>query len=140
MTSIPEKAMGDDTRTWFELREPGCVPERKGPIRPDGVASFLRELFKHRPQAYVTVITMGQDGPSLQDGPECLQMFDGRSMGTGRNHIASSSSAHASQAEPAPVVDDDMVERAREAWKACPGDNAVSMRAALTAALKPSEK
>jgi hypothetical protein len=86
---------GIDGLTWIELREPGCVPERKGPLRPETVAGFLREVFAVRPSAYVTVITMGHDGPLLQDGPECLQMLDGRSMSVGRRHIQTGAAAHA---------------------------------------------
>ena len=112
LTSPAAEPVAWQGKTWFELREPGCVPQRTGPIPATEVAAFLRDLFAHRPRAYVTVITVGHDGPSLQDGPECLQMLDGRSMSTGRKHIASSSAAH--QGHPAPSASREVTGAAAE--------------------------
>jgi hypothetical protein len=64
--------------TWFILREPGCVPELKGPFEPSQVKGFLLELFSERRTAFVTVLTLGEGCPTVQDGPECLEMLDRR--------------------------------------------------------------
>ena len=65
--------------TWLELREPGCVPMLKGPFRRDQLKPFLVELTTFRKSALITVITIGDDGkPSVQDGPECLEVLDAR--------------------------------------------------------------
>lgn len=90
-------------RFWLELREPGWVPERKGPWLLHGLASILREFMAVRPTAYITVVTIGHDGPSFQDGPEALQMADGRSVATGSKHIARTSEAHAPHRSQAPT-------------------------------------
>lgn len=83
------------SRFWLELREPRRVPERKGPWLLTGLAPILREFMAARPTAYITVVTIGHDGPDFQDGPEALQMADGRSMSTGSKHIARTREAHA---------------------------------------------
>lgn len=79
---------------WIEMREPGGAPERKGPFN-DGehLKQFLIELFDHRPSALVTVIFMHPCGPSLQDGPECLEMMDGRCRNRASRHRANSAAA-----------------------------------------------
>ena len=64
--------------TWIILREPGRVPELKGPLARSGLKAFLFELTEVRPQAFITVLTMYESGPSVQDGPECLEMIDRR--------------------------------------------------------------
>lgn len=64
--------------TWFILREPRCVPELKGPFAPANVKGFLIELMEARPTAFITVLTMHEGIPSVQDGPECLEMSDAR--------------------------------------------------------------
>lgn len=79
---------------WLELREPRCVPECKGPWPSDRVAAILREFMAARPQAYITVVTIDEEGPEFRDGPETLQMADGRSMSTGSRHIQRTREAH----------------------------------------------
>lgn len=80
---------------WLELREPRRVPERKGPWSSGMVATVLREFMAARPSAYITVVTIDANGPSFADGPETLQMADGRSMSTGAKHIRRTAEAHA---------------------------------------------
>lgn len=81
-------------KTWFILREPGCVPVRKGPWQPRSVKTALIEFMNARPRALITVLTIHDDGePSVQDAPEALQMLDGRQRGRARRHIASSNAA-----------------------------------------------
>lgn len=81
-------------RFWIELREPRRVPQRKGPYPSATLASTLREFMAVRPTAYITVVTIGHDGPDFQDGPEALQMADARSMSTGAKHIRRTREAH----------------------------------------------
>lgn len=86
-------------RVWIELREPGLVPDLKGPF-PSGpkVISFLREVFRERPTAYATVITLDYEGrPLLQDGPEYLMVADGRSMRSAARHIDRTEATHSAQ-------------------------------------------
>lgn len=80
---------------WLVLREPGSVPQRKGPWPRSRVRAVLREFITARPTAYIDVLTIGSDGPSVQHGPELLQMLDGRSIGVGRRHNARTRAAHA---------------------------------------------
>ena len=80
---------------WLELREPGCVPERKGPFPQASTAKVLREFFEARPSAFVSVITIDDNGPEFQDGPECLISIDSRSRWVALKHIATSKAAHA---------------------------------------------
>lgn len=74
---------------WIVIRDPGCVPDVKGPFRPVQVAPFLREVFECRPYSFVEVLTVTYGGiVSVQDGPECLEMTDGRSAPIARKHRA----------------------------------------------------
>lgn len=74
-------------KTWIELREPGCVPERKGAFTtPAQLKAFLIELFDCRPTALVTVVMIHSEGPDFQDGPECLEMMDGRQRKRAERH------------------------------------------------------
>lgn len=85
-----------DDRFWLILREPHCVPERKGPWPAKMTAQVLREFMDARSGAFITVLTIGHDGgPIVQDGPECLEMIDGRSMPRAERHRASSAAAFA---------------------------------------------
>lgn len=79
--------------TWFILREPGCVPERKGPIPSAMCKKFVIELMEARPNALITVLTLAESGPLVQDGPEFLMMLDLRQRGRARRHIASTKAA-----------------------------------------------
>lgn len=81
-------------KTWIELREPGCVPERKGAFTTLAqLKAFLIEIFDRRPTALVTVVTIHEGGPSFQDGPECLEMMDGRQRRRAERHRQSTKHA-----------------------------------------------
>lgn len=85
-----------EDRFWLILREPGCVPERKGSWPASMMASVLREFMEARPMAFITVLTLGHSGdPIVQDGPECLEMIDGRSAPRAARHRESSRAAFA---------------------------------------------
>ena len=74
-------------RFWLSLREPGCVPDRKGPWPIADTAKVLREFIAARPTAYIDYITLDTFGhPQIEHGPEVLQRTDGRSMSVGRKH------------------------------------------------------
>lgn len=82
-------------RFWLELREPGKVPVLKGPFNAP-LARTLREFMSARPRAFITVITIADDGtPLLEDGPEALISADFRSVSTARKHISSTARAFA---------------------------------------------
>ncbi|MER8786861.1 hypothetical protein NKH71_03170 [Mesorhizobium sp. M0983] len=88
--------MNDDQVAWLELREPRCVPERKGPFKQAALAATLREFMDARPQAFITVISFDCYGrPMLQDGPEALLMADGRSRGRANRHRKTAATAFA---------------------------------------------
>lgn len=71
---------------WLVLHEAGCVPERKGSWPIGDSAKVLREFMRARPEALIDYVTVGEDGPSVEHGPEVLQMLDGRSMAFARRH------------------------------------------------------
>lgn len=79
-------------KTWLILREPRRVPERKGPFPPETLAATLREFMEARPNAFITVLRC-EGEPDVQDGPECLEILDGRSKRTATSHRATSSAA-----------------------------------------------
>ncbi len=84
------QSKGAGTRSdWIIIRDPGCVPDQKGPFLPTQVAGFLREVFAARPTSLVEVITVHDGGKqiSVQDGPQCLMMIDGRSTSVALRHI-----------------------------------------------------
>jgi hypothetical protein len=85
-------------RTWFILREPNRVPERKGPFPPAMVKGFLLELMGARPDALITVLSTSDDCPCVQDGPECLEMIDGRYRARAARHRKTSRAAWAAKA------------------------------------------
>ncbi|MEH0194597.1 hypothetical protein V7S57_02560 [Caulobacter sp. CCNWLY153] len=98
-------AEGEHDRFWLILKEPGRVPELKGPwLNGKGVMTkTLREFIAARPTAYIDVLSWGASGPLVQHGPEALQVLDGRSMGVGRKHNARTAEAHSAyHAPPAP--------------------------------------
>lgn len=78
---------------WLILREPGKVPERKGSFRQEYLATTLREFMVARPTAFITVLRLSEAGPDVQDGPECLEMLDGRTTSTAAKHRASTRAA-----------------------------------------------
>lgn len=91
--------MNEKRDTWLILREPGCVPERKGPFAPTDLANTLREFMKARPTASITVLTWDATGdPSVEDGPECLSILDGRSASIAAKHRASTRAAFLAEA------------------------------------------
>ncbi|EGI55000.1 hypothetical protein SUS17_2081 [Sphingomonas sp. S17] len=74
---------------WLIIREPGRVPDRKGPWPLKQTASILREFMAANPQSFIDYLTIGADGsPYVEHGPEVLQMTDGRSMSVGSKHNA----------------------------------------------------
>lgn len=77
-----------EEKSWIVIRDPQCVPDVKGPFAPGDVAPFLREVFAARPFSYVEVVSIEDGAILVQDGPEALQMLDGRSMSVGRAHNA----------------------------------------------------
>jgi hypothetical protein len=84
-----------ERRFWLIVHEPGKVPDRKGSWPRSQLPQIMREFISFRPNAYLTVLTVGSDGsPDVQHGPEALQMADGRSMRTGSNHNARTLAAH----------------------------------------------
>jgi hypothetical protein len=89
---------GEEDSFWLVLREPGTLPERKGPWKGAGqqMARTLREFIAARPTAYIDVLTWSPGyGPLVRHGPDVLQMLDGRSMSVGRRHNARTRAAHA---------------------------------------------
>lgn len=86
---------------WLEVRRPGRVPRRGGPFAMDSAAPVLRDWMDAYPDAFITVVTVDEDGtPDFADAPETLQMLDGRSMSRGRRHIVTSRAAHANAGGP----------------------------------------
>lgn len=82
-------------RFWLILREPHCVPERKGSWPIERLKSTLVEFMSARPGAFITVLTVDDDyTPLVQDAPEALMMLDFRYRYRARRHIASSTLAH----------------------------------------------
>lgn len=73
--------------TWIIVTDPGCVPDRKGPIR-DGrhLVEFLRELMSARPTSHLIVASISGDQLHVEDGTVALEMTDRRSAPTARKH------------------------------------------------------
>lgn len=81
---------------WLELREPGKVPERKGPFGMPRLAPTLREFMDARPTALLTVVTFDDySRPIFEDGPEALTIADGRSKKLAQRHRRSTAAAFA---------------------------------------------
>lgn len=83
--------------TWLILREPGRVPILKGPFHCERLTATLREWMVARPSAFITVLNIIDGYPIVQDGPECLQMLDGRFAATAKRHRASTRTAFANK-------------------------------------------
>lgn len=84
---------------WLILQEPRRVPERKGPWQVRDIAKVLREFMAARPAAYITILTVDDEGtPWVQHGPEWLEMIDGRSRSVAARHNRNVAAAHATQA------------------------------------------
>lgn len=92
--------------SWVILRKPGCVPERKGPFRGvDQIKGFLIEAFDHRPDALATVLTVCSDGDlSVEDGPQWLEIADGRQRYRADRHRASTRAAFSAKCEGMPAA------------------------------------
>lgn len=83
-------------RVWLILREPGCVPERKGPFPYRTIAKTLREFMTARPSALIDVLTV-EGSPEIEDGTQVLEMSDGRSSSVARRHRETTRAAFAAQ-------------------------------------------
>lgn len=78
-----------ERKFWLIIREPGLVPDQKGPWPLEQTASILREFMAANPKSFIDYLTIDPDGsPYVDHGPEVLQMTDGRSMSVGRKHNA----------------------------------------------------
>ena len=79
---------GDEVeRFWLIIREPGMVPDRKGPFKITDTAKILREFLAANPNAFIDYLTVTPEGePYVDHGPQVLQVADGRSMSVGRKH------------------------------------------------------
>lgn len=76
-----------ERRFWLIVREPGMVPDCKGPWELADTAKVLREFMAANPTAFIDYLTVGDDGvPDVEHGPLVLQYTDGRSMSVGRRH------------------------------------------------------
>jgi hypothetical protein len=105
-----------EARFWLIVHEPGKVPDRKGSWPRSQLPQIMREFIAARPNAYLTVLTVGADGsPDVQHGPEALQMADGRSMRTGSTHNARTLAAHTEALATVAAGDDEGVARGVEA-------------------------
>lgn len=86
LASEPVAGTVENRGAWVVIRDPGCVPDLKGPFLDSQIADFLREVFKHRQQSFVEVVTVHDSGIDVQDGPEALDVIDGRSAPVARAH------------------------------------------------------
>lgn len=78
-----------ESKFWLIIREPGLVPDQKGPWPLEQTATILREFMAANPKSFIDYLTIGPDGsPYVDHGPQVLQMTDGRSMSVGRKHNA----------------------------------------------------
>lgn len=83
-------------RAWLILREPGCVPERKGPFPTRTIAKTLREFMAARPGALIDVLTT-EGSPDIEDGTQALEIADGRSASVARRHRETTRAAFAAR-------------------------------------------
>lgn len=75
--------------TWIIVTDPGCVPDRKGPIRDrKHLGDFLRELMAARPKSHLIVARIAGDQLHVDDATQILEMIDRRSAPTARKHRA----------------------------------------------------
>jgi hypothetical protein len=80
-------AQDEVERFWLIIREPGMVPDCKGPFKITDTAKVLPEFMAANPHAFIDYLTVTRDGePYVDHGPQVLQMTDGRSMAVGRRH------------------------------------------------------
>ena len=72
---------------WIIVADPGCVPERRGPIRNvNELAMSLRQLMDDRPWSHLIVARIDGDQLYLEDGTQALELIDGRSAPIARRH------------------------------------------------------
>lgn len=75
--------------TWIIVTDPGCVPERKGPIVDrKHLVTFLRELMAGRPHSHLIVARICGRELYVDDATQILEMTDARSAPTARKHRA----------------------------------------------------
>lgn len=74
--------------TIFILRAPGCVPQIKRCVE-GGECDFLKELLRVRPGEFVTVLTWNDGEPYAEDGPQQLEIWDGRCRHMAKRHRTS---------------------------------------------------
>lgn len=83
------RPLTNEDRFWMLVRDPGCVPERKGPFLKVDTAARIREFMRARPFSFLSILTIDPSGqPSIEDGPQVLQTLDGRSVRFASKHIA----------------------------------------------------
>lgn len=72
---------------WVIVTDPGCVPERKGPVADvNQLAAMLRELMDARPLSHLIVARIDGDQLYVDDGTQALELIDGRSAPKARRH------------------------------------------------------
>lgn len=65
-------------RHWVIVRDPGCIPEKKGPFPVDRVSGFIRELIACRSaETQITVVSLTYDYDIwVDDGRERIVIED----------------------------------------------------------------
>jgi hypothetical protein len=73
-------------RHWVIVREPGCVPQKKGPFLFDQVDGFLQELVDCRPEGtQLTIVSLTWDFDVwVDDGHERLGRHELLDAASGR--------------------------------------------------------
>src|SRR4051812_1193031 len=83
------KVVSTMSTNWIIITDVNCVPDLKGPFPDSMLKQYLREALEERMGSRIAVATIHDGSLSVQDGPECLQMMDGRSAPLARRHRAS---------------------------------------------------
>ena len=78
--------------TIFILRSPGCIPQIKRCVEGEEMP-FLKELLEVRPGELVSVLTWNNGEPYVEDGPQVLEMWNGKYRHLARRHRASTDTA-----------------------------------------------
>ena len=71
---------------WIIIRDPGCVPDLKGPFPNHLLKQYLREALEARMGSFVTVATVEDDNLRVEDGPQYLEIMDNRFRSLARRH------------------------------------------------------
>ena len=71
---------------WIIIRDAGCVPDRKGPFPDHLLKQFLREALEARMGSFVTVARVNGDDLHVEDGPQYLEIMDGRFRALAKRH------------------------------------------------------